>query len=135
MTPVLIAILSLIVLGIPVALAIDRSARGPLLLGTAFLYGSGTIFLVLLALSILHVRWTVLVVTIVALIAWSAMWLIKTPATGDRRPATAHWLDLFTLFTLVGYTLYATIAPLWEWDFWAIWRLKARVFVGDGRID
>src|SRR5204863_10052709 len=41
MAPVLIAILSLTVLGIPIALALDRAARGMLLVGTAFLYGSG----------------------------------------------------------------------------------------------
>ena len=48
MAAVLIAILSLTVLGIPIALALDRAARGPLLLGTAFLYGSGAVFLILL---------------------------------------------------------------------------------------
>ena len=48
MAAVLIAILSLTVLGIPIALALDRGARGPLLIGTAFLYGSGAVFLILL---------------------------------------------------------------------------------------
>ena len=135
MAPVLIAIVSLVVLGIPVTLALDRRARGALLLGTAFLYGSGTIFLVLLALSIFHVTWTLLSAAIVALIVWSALWFVRTPATGDRRPATPHLLDVVTLWTVLGYAIYATIAPVWEWDFWAIWGLKARVFFEHGAID
>ncbi len=135
MAPALIAILSLIVLGIPAVLAIDRRARGPLLIGASFLYGSGLIFLILLALSIVHIRWTLLSVTIAALIAWCALWFVKSPSTVNRQPSTVHWLDLLTIFTFIGYTLYATLAHLWEWDFWAIWGLKARVFLEHGGID
>jgi hypothetical protein len=135
MAAVLIGILSLIVLGIPMALAIDRRARGALLLGTSFLYGSGCISLVLLALSVVHIRWSLISVAVPTLIAWSALWFVRTPATGDRRPATPHWMDLFTLWTLVGYFFYATLAPVWEWDFWAIWGLKARVFFEQAGID
>ncbi|MEA2344045.1 MAG: hypothetical protein QOF63_2214, partial [Thermoanaerobaculia bacterium] len=35
----------------------------------------------------------------------------------------------------VCYALYATLAPVWEWDFWAIWGLKARTFLEIGGID
>ncbi|HEY4642794.1 MAG TPA: hypothetical protein VII75_15740, partial [Thermoanaerobaculia bacterium] len=64
MTPILIAILSLAVFGIPIALTVDLNARGPLLVGTSFLYGSGTMHLVLLMMSVAHIRWTLLRVTI-----------------------------------------------------------------------
>ena len=67
MTPALIAILSLTVLGIPIALNADRGSRGTLLIGTAFLYGSGAMFLVLLTLSIVHIPWSLISVTIAAL--------------------------------------------------------------------
>src|ERR1051326_5399770 len=30
---------------------------------------------------------------------------------------------------------FATIARMWEWDFWAIWGLKARTFFEFGTID
>ena len=128
MTPVVIALLSLIVFGLPITLAIDRRARGGLLLGTAFLYGSAFIFFVLLALSLLNVRWSVVSVAGTTLPIWLLLWFFKRPATAERRPVTFHWLDVFTAFTLFAYAVYATVAPVWEWDFWALWGLKARVF-------
>ncbi len=140
MLAVLIAILSMTVLGLPIVLAIDRQARGPSLLGLAFLYGSGLVFVVLLALSILHVRWTVVTVTVIGLLSCSVAWLLgvrarqqpSNPATQQLKP---HWLDIPTLVSITGFALFATAAPLWEWDFWAIWGLKARVFLERGGID
>jgi hypothetical protein len=138
MTSTLIAILSLTAFGIPIALAVDRRARGPLLVGTAFLYGSGTMFLVLLAMSILRIRWTLISVAVAALLIFCAAGIIarKQPTTDNRqREASPHVLDLITLLTITGYALYATLAPLWEWDFWAIWGLKAKTFLETGGID
>src|SRR5205823_4902962 len=68
MAPVLIAILSLTVLGIPFVLAVDRDAPPLRLLGLACLYGTGVIYFVLLALSVLHLRWTLIGVTIAAIV-------------------------------------------------------------------
>ncbi|MGA8809733.1 MAG: hypothetical protein WB973_17825 [Thermoanaerobaculia bacterium] len=137
MTATLIAILSLAVLGIPIVLAVDRSARGPLLVGTAFLYGSGTMYFVLLTLSIAHIRWTLISVTVASLIVFCAAALIARRQNGPvaRPNTTPHVLDLVTIFTIVCYALYATLAPVWEWDFWAIWGLKARTFLEIGGID
>jgi len=136
MIPTLIAILSLTVLGIPIALAVDRRARGPLLVGTSFLYGTAAIFLVLLALSIVHVRWTLISVTTTALAIFCAAALMgmrrTKPQPGNVKP---HLLDLLTLMPILSYALYATLAPLWEWDFWAIWGLKAKVFLEIGGVD
>jgi len=131
---VLIAIISLTVLGIPIALALDRAARGPLLLGAAFLYGSGTIFLVLLV-----VPWTLPAVAIgaltVAIIAAIVAYRRRAHSSLITHHASLHLIDIATAVTLAGYACYATIAPLWEWDFWAIWGLKARVFFEHGGID
>jgi hypothetical protein len=138
MTSALIAILSLEVLGIPIALAVDRNARGPLLIGTAFLYGSGAMFLLLLSLSIAHIGWTLISVTIAALLIFCAAAFVarRTRTTNGRQPPVApHLLDVLTLVTLTGYAFYATLAPLWEWDFWAIWGLKAKQFIEIGGID
>lgn len=136
MAALLVTILSLVVIGLPVALALDRRARGPLLIGASFLYGSGVIFLVLLALSVLHIRWTIVTATIAAQIVFTALWFARSrPAAPERPPFRFHWLDLITLWSLVAYAAYATLAPLWEWDFWAIWGLKARVFFEAGGID
>src|SRR5438067_2401847 len=135
MTATIIAILSLTVLGIPIGLAIDRRARGPLLIGTAFLYGSGTMFLVLLALSVAHIRWTLMSVTIASLLIFCAAAFVKRRGEPSPERTKPHLLDLVTLFTLVCYALYATLAAVWEWDFWAIWGLKARTFLEIGAID
>jgi hypothetical protein len=131
MAAVLIAILSLTVLGIPIALALDRGARGPLLVGTAFLYGSGAVFVILLCVPM-----TLVAVTVAGLIGCLVAWFLGRRATQQpSNPATAHIIDLATLVSLAAYAVYATLAPIWEWDFWAIWGLKARVFLDHGGID
>jgi hypothetical protein len=138
MTSTLVAILSLAVFGIPITLAVDRRSRGALLIGTAYLYGSGTIFLLLLALSIVHVRWTLLSVTLSALAVFCAAAMLIRRDAGNRERSstpTPHILDLISVVTMIGYALYATLVPLWEWDFWAIWGLKARRFLDSGGID
>ena len=139
MAAILITILVLLVAGLPIALAVDRRARGALLIGVAFLYGSGLVFAVLLALSILHIEWTLISVAVAGLLGCSVAWMIarfNNPVTQQpSHPVRPHWLDLVTLLTLAGYTVFATLAPVWEWDFWAIWGLKARVFFEHGGID
>jgi hypothetical protein len=131
MAAVFIAILSLTVLGIPLALALDRGARGSLLIGTAFLYGSGLVFVVLL-----FVPMTLPAVTVAGLLGCLVAWLLRGRATQQPcNPATSHIIDLATILSLAAYAAYATLAPLWEWDFWAIWGLKARVFLERGGID
>ncbi|HYS56065.1 MAG TPA: hypothetical protein VER58_20090 [Thermoanaerobaculia bacterium] len=135
MTAVIVAILSMIVLGLAVALAIDPRSGGPTLLGLGFLYGSGAVFAVMFVLTILHIRWglvTVCVPLLMILIVLART--LRPPATGNR-PPQFHWLDIPTALAMVGFTLFATAAPLWEWDFWAIWGLKAKVFLGHGGID
>lgn len=139
MLPVLIAILSMTVLGLPIALAVDRNARGPLLLGTGFLYGSGLVFLIFLVLSIARIQWTL--VSVVAGLLSCLVFLVlflrftQQPSNPATQQLKLHWLDIPTLISMIGFTLFATAAPLWEWDFWAIWGLKARVFLEHGGID
>jgi len=142
---VLIAIAAMAVAGLPVALAVDRRLRGFLLAGLAFLYGSGTTFLMMELMSIAGIRWTLAkVITALALIAaFAAATATRNPhpATHDPQhtthvPRPLPWLlNAITATFLAGYALYATLAPLWEWDFWAIWGLKARVFLERGTID
>ncbi len=119
------------VIGIPIALAIDRDARGVLLIGLAFLYGSGWIFLDLLIVP----HWSVVIVTIVALLPM--LLLIGTGhwARGTGHSLKPHWLDIPTLVSIAGFGFFCTGAALWEWDFWAIWGLKARVFFEHSGID
>jgi hypothetical protein len=138
MTATLIAILTLVVIGLPAVLAIDRRARGASLVGLAFLYGNGIVFFVLLALSVIGIGWTLVSVAVAAVVVFVALSVLAGRRAGGGPaggPPALHFVDLLTLFVLVGYGFYATLAPLWEWDFWAIWGLKARVFFERGGID
>jgi len=131
----LLAIAFMTLIGVPIALAIDRDARGARLIGLAFLYGSGWMFISLLALSLLHIRWSVVTLVIAGIAGCLVALLPGIPRQPDNPATRFHWLDLATLVTLTGFTIFATIFPMWEWDFWAIWGLKARVFWESHGID
>ena len=90
MAPVLVAILSLTVLGIPFVLAVDRSAPPLRLLGLAFLYGTGVIYFVLLALSVLHVRWSLLSVTIAAIVVAVGARCAPPPTAASAAAPCSH---------------------------------------------
>jgi hypothetical protein len=139
MAAVLVAIAIMTVVGLPLTIALDRSARGPLLVGLAFLYGSAATFFAMLLLSVLHIGWTSTTTTAALMIIAIAAAVVAKRSTQHSALSTQHCrphpLDLVTLLIAAGYTAYATIASLWEWDFWAIWGLKARVFLEHGGID
>jgi len=65
---------------------------------------------------------------------------MRIPACQRSREHLAHlervfWIDLLTLLTLAGFTLYATVAEPAEIDFIASWGLKGRIFALHGGID
>jgi len=140
MAAVTIAIVAMTVAGLSVTLAIRRGESVVFLLATGLLYGSALVYVALLLLSLLHIPWS-LIASLIALAALSAVpWLIRrflnlpaAAAPGHRvRP---HWLDIGSAATIAGYAFFATLAPPWEWDFWVIWGLKARVFFESRGID
>jgi Dolichyl-phosphate-mannose-protein mannosyltransferase len=149
MLPLLLTILTTVVLGLPVALSLRPASRPGETLGLSYLLGSGVVFVSMLALSILNIRWSSTAVLIVALAvsgAFLAAFLRRGQVTArddvTPRPhdtgvprVIGRLADLITLVMLAGHVFYATLAPLWEWDFWAIWGLKARVFFEHGGID
>src|SRR5207253_1543493 len=100
-----------------------------------FLYGSGMAWAALLALS--PFGWTLPRVAIVMLaISGASLFVaLRLPHVASSTSARLGWPDALTALTLVGFGFFATLAPLWEWDFWAIWGLKARVFAERGAID
>jgi hypothetical protein len=133
---VALAILLVTLFGVPVALAIDGGVRGMTLIGLGYLYGAGLIYLVELTLALLGVRWSVWNVTVLAIVV-AAGGVVYAARRGlestDRVKATP--IDVLTVITFLTYAVYATIARVWEWDFCAIWGLKARVFFDLGSID
>lgn len=141
-----VAALALVVaLGCLIALAIDVNTRGPRLFAVAFLYGTGAVAAVMLLLSLVRIRWTAAIVC-GALAVVALPFAIVLVRGRDRRHAAASRDDMratpvalvidgVSLVTLAFYFRYALAAPVWQWDFWAIWGLKARVFVEHGGID
>jgi hypothetical protein len=98
----------------------------------AFLYGTGIIYFVEMALALMGVRWSAWNVTLPAL-AIAVTAVVFTKPRINRVRLTL--IDALTLVTIAAYALYATVARVWEWDFWAIWGLKARTFYELGTID
>lgn len=149
MTGAALAIGAIFAVGLPLARAVDREARGTMLLGLAYLYGSGAVFAVLGTFALAGIRWATWTIAaalaVIAIGASRAAWRIaprvaRAPdASGaahvPERPALARILDALTLLSGIAYALYATLAAPWEWDFWAIWGLKGRVFHEAGGVD
>lgn len=158
---VAVAILTTAVLGIPLVIAADARARGGILAGMSFLYGSALVYASLFVLSLIGVPWSAANATALALVVAAGCWVFvrvrsrrgRSPAPGSHestalpidQPTTdeqksrsglrAHPIDILTAWIVGGFTLFATLAPVWFWDFWAIWGLKARVFVEARGID
>ena len=123
-----------LLVGFPVARRADRDAPLLRLLGESFLLGIGICALTLFAISVCGARWSVLLALLILLVVAYGPALAGRPAKGG--PHTRfHLIDLLTLATVVGYALFATIAPPVEIDFIANWGLKARIFSLHGGID
>lgn len=141
----LFALLQLVILGIPLALWLDPRVRGARLMGTSFLLGSGIIAFVLLALSVANVPWTLLSVSIAALTVFgccvflyqrrAVVPLKDLPRRSIADRTVALIADVLTVLLAIGHALFATLSPISEWDFWAIWGLKGRVFLAHRGID
>ena len=123
----LLTVAVLTALGVPLVRLIDRDARGPMLLGTAFLLALGVAVLLLFAMTVTGVQWPLLAAT--AFVATSA------PARRRSYDRRAMAIDLVIMLTIIGHAIYATYAPLDEWDWFGIWGLKARTFFLHGGID
>jgi hypothetical protein len=142
MTAVLLALAAMLAYGVPATLMLEPRARGPRLAGLGFLYGSGIVFLAMLITSICGAGWTLPLIATVAFLIAALFRVLAVRGARDvravlRAPRSPYALvvHLLTAAFLVAYTRYATAAPLWDWDFWAIWGLKARVFLEYGGID
>ncbi len=136
MTAAIVAIFIAFLVGLPIARIVDRGADRVALAGTAFLHGTGAIFLVLMGLSVLGIpsSITIVGVALLALFAVATAFALRRRSDSAKTP-TPHVVDILTVATLAGYALYATIAAPWEIDFWAIWGLKGRVFHEAGGVD
>src|SRR5437762_3733079 len=96
--------------------------------GLAFLYGTGVIYFVMLG-----VKWSpIIIIAISALIAYLLGRRMSSPATPRISAALS---DIATIYTIIAYAIYATIARVWQWDFWMIWGMKSATFFETRAID
>ena len=143
MTPELIALLVAAAAGAGVALLLDRTAAGSLVAGESLLLGVGVSAAVLFALSSIGVPWSRasfgLAMGIVTAIAWL---MVTRRGRGERSaqgwPRQDGWslaLLAFAVVLVAGYAVFATVAPVWEFDFLADWGLKGRAFAAARSVD
>jgi hypothetical protein len=138
MIAVIAAIVVLALAGVPLVRAIDPTLSRGATLGAGFMAGCGLVSLAMLAISAAGMRWSfflVLLVLVATVIAAEAV--RRRQAAAAREPLAwsrgATVVDAATAVSLGGYALFATLARPWEWDFWAIWGLRARTdFVARG---
>ncbi|HYB53009.1 MAG TPA: hypothetical protein VEG84_04005, partial [Thermoanaerobaculia bacterium] len=132
------AIVLLTLLGMPAVFAVDRSVPPRSLLGLSFLTGAGLATLILLLLSLIGVAWSRgnfagIALAVVAFFLWLAIRRGRglpglRLAHSKRASVATVAMDACTLLAVVGHGIYATLAPLGQWDFWTDWGLKAKVF-------
>jgi hypothetical protein len=130
----------LVIAGYPVARAVDPSVSRGASAGIGFIIGCGILTLAMMGVSAVGIGWTLpVLMTILAMVALGAVMLVRRQGHSTRtsyaRTRVGTALDAVTVVSLSGYATYATIARPWDWDFWAIWGLKARLFVFAGGID
>ena len=143
-------LLSLVVVGMPVVLLIDRRTQGIILIGLSFLYGCGIAAAALLALSLVGLEWSLfrlVAILMSVFVVAVVLQFVRLPGRSDQKGADrvqdlrawrsplAIGASIVTLLQVVAYTLYATLVEPWGTDFWAIWGLKGRVFFQQRGID
>lgn len=137
--PAALLMLGVTLYGVPLARLFDRTMRGPLLAGTAFLLGSGAVGFHLFFLSVLRIPWTrtSVLLSLVPLLAVASFRLRRRPSAAQPvQPGwSPSWVDLLTLVIVASYAVFTIWAPPYEWDFFGIWGLKARWFFEARGID
>lgn len=142
MIAILVFIGAITLVGVPIARLLDHSLRGESFAGAAFLCGGGLAAYALLALSLAGVSWSRLsVLAVVIPVAVAAGMLARRAPRGAILAAGRSFskpsllVDLVIVVLVAGHAVYATAAPIPEWDFWAIWGLKGKVFFLERAID
>lgn len=142
-----VIVLSIWVVGIPLALALHPAARPLTLIGEAWLLACGWISFVMLGLSLANVPWSPVVCATPVLAPVLLIVPFVFRARSTAAPAEDHGqshrhivlaarlVDSLTIVAMSGFAIFATLAPIWAWDFWAIWGLKSRTFFEHRGID
>lgn len=136
----IVALLAITAMGIPIALLLDRNARGGAVYGEAMLFGIGMAVAVLFLESIIGMRWSRLsLIAPLAITAGACAWLSRRSFSRlrafDTFSPVAAVFSIVSATALFGYAAFATLAPPWEFDFLNDWGLKGRAFLVASHID
>jgi len=129
-TGTLLSLFALMVAGLPAARVLEPSLGWRARIGVGFLLGSGVASLVLLGATFVGLAWSRFV--LLAPLTLFGLAFLPGAIRETRRSRTlvsgpvAVLADCITVAAIAGYALFATSARPWEWDFWAIWGLKAK---------
>lgn len=110
--------------------------RRPLqqIIAETWLLGSAALAFLLMALSILGIRWsrTPVILGAIAILVLAILVIRRSewPRLGWANP-----IDVLTLILIAGYVRVTTLAPPAEADFYAMWGAKAKQFFMTGGID
>ncbi len=140
MIPELVALSIALTLGVALALLLDRSARGFVVIGEGLLLGVGGCAAILFVYGLAGIRWSRPLFVGTALGASAVAWWFARRRAASVAEETGYSpraapFDLFTLLGLTGYAMFSTIAPVWEFDYLGDWGLKGRLFWEIGGID
>ncbi len=145
MIAVLVSIAIAGIAGGAIVLALDPRARGGRLAALSFPIGLGACALAMGVLSAIGVAWSrasVLAAISILLAVFSATAVARGRRAGAPRAVengstrTVAWLAGAAVAAMgIGHALFATLAPPGEWDFWAIWGLKGKVFHEAAAVD
>ena len=128
-----IVLLSLTAASLPLVRWADRRATPLLVLGEAMLFGPLLLAVIMALESLFRIPWSLAAVIIPFLLA-SGIAFIASVRHHDEPPSPSQrhlfsWpFDAATFALFGGYVLYAVLANPWDWDYWAIWGLKGRIF-------
>ena len=137
-----VTIAAIAMIGIPIALLLDHTARGGLLWALGIEFGLGLTAAVLFTESMTGIAWSraalvlplVIIAAVAAFIALRAAISAPRNADGGPRSLTALF-GAATVVGLAGYATFATLTTSWEFDYLHDWGMKARNFWIFGRID
>lgn len=139
MSGVLWVLAAALATGLPFAAGLAPSLGWRGRIGAGLLAGLLSVALVLFLFSLAGVAWAPLPLGLaLAVIAAAAILFGARRAAAPpppRRTPLSLAVDGVVLLILAGYAVVSTAAEPWEWDFWAIWGLKGRVFLEAGGID
>jgi hypothetical protein len=133
MIAVLAALILVTLAGCALTRPIDRELRGAAFFGSAIFIGCGYAALIMFFLTVVHVEWsrTVVMICLLAPIALLAL----DRQRGQARLPVLHPIDALVILLVLGHAVFATWAPMYEWDWFGIWGLKGRVFFDARGID